>query len=224
MEAKLEKEIATKEKVMAEYAENFRLIFNSATDVLFDHDLITNIVLISDAYKKQFGYQVVNNTTSAEDWLSRIYPDDKAALFLDFKRATEAEDIEWKYSYRFLRVDNSVVNVTTTAIILRDVTGKAYRLFGSMHDDSNQQVLEEKLEQDIKLKEKQIADAIEDAKNTERADIGKELHDNINQLLGASKLYIDMAKQGGENSKIYLSESSKYTLEAIEEIRKLPAQ
>ena len=60
-----------------------------------------------------------------------------------------------------------------------------------------------------------------DAKSTERSEIGKELHDNVNQLLGASKLYIDMAKLGGHNSKMCLSRSSEYTLTAIDEIRKL---
>jgi two-component sensor histidine kinase len=47
------------------------------------------------------------------------------------------------------------------------------------------------------------------------------LHDNVNQLLGASKLYLDMAKTGEANSEMYLSRSSEYTFMAIEEIRKL---
>jgi PAS domain S-box-containing protein len=81
--------------------------------------------------------------------------------------------------------------------------------------------LEDKLVQEIKLKEKQIVEATEDAKETERADIGKELHDNINQLLAASRLYQEMAKGGGKDSDIYLSRSSDYTLTAIEAISKL---
>lgn len=84
-----------------------------------------------------------------------------------------------------------------------------------------QKVLEERLKQESKLKEKQIAEATKEAKETERSDIGKELHDNINQLLGASKLYLEMAKRGGENSEMFLSRSSQYTLTAIEEIRNL---
>jgi len=81
--------------------------------------------------------------------------------------------------------------------------------------------LKDELNREIRLKEKQIEEATQDAKETERSDIAKELHDNINQLLAASKMYIDMAKRGGNNCKIYLNRSSQYTLEAIEEIRKL---
>ena len=221
LEEKLGKEITAKEKMIAENQEEFKLIFNSSKDVLYDSNLVTNKVLISDAYEKEFGYKITNNMKPTVDWLSHIYPDDKAALFQDYTRAIESGDTEWRYAYRFLKADNSIVNVKSITIILRDNSGKAYRMFGSMHDNSKQQVLEEKLEQEIKLREKQIADAVEDAKDTERSDIGKELHDNINQLLGASKLYIDLAKKGGENGKAYLSQSSKCTLQAIEEIRKL---
>jgi signal transduction histidine kinase len=78
-----------------------------------------------------------------------------------------------------------------------------------------------RLEEEIKSKDIQIADATADAKDTARSDIGKELHDNVNQLLGASNLYIDLAKKGGKDSELFLGRSSEYTLTAIEEIRKL---
>ncbi len=80
---------------------------------------------------------------------------------------------------------------------------------------------EEKTVRAFKLKERQIADAKEDAKDAARSDMSKELHDNINQLLGASRMYIEMAKRGCGNSKMYLNRSSEYTLTAIEEIRNL---
>jgi signal transduction histidine kinase len=55
----------------------------------------------------------------------------------------------------------------------------------------------------------------------ERSDIGKELHDNVNQLLGASILYLGMARKDIKNGEAYLIHSSEYTNTAIEEIRKL---
>jgi signal transduction histidine kinase len=71
------------------------------------------------------------------------------------------------------------------------------------------------------LKHKQISEAREDARETERSDIGKELHDNVNQLLGASRMYLELGTKGGTNSQEYFSRSSEYMLTAIEEIRKL---
>jgi PAS domain S-box-containing protein len=67
----------------------------------------------------------------------------------------------------------------------------------------------------------QLTVAVVEAKEMERSDIGKELHDNVNQLLGASMLYLDMARKDIKNGEVYLIHSSEYTFTAIEEIRKL---
>jgi len=221
LEEKLELEIASNVRLFTEYKESFKLIFNSSADVLYDSDLVTNKVIISDAYEKDFGYKITSNMTPAEDWLSHIHPGDKEAVFQDYLRMLASEDTEWKYSYRFLKADDSVANVLSSAIVLRNAGGKAYRMIGYMQDMSKQKGLEERLALEIKLKEKQIAEATKEAKGTERSDLGRELHDNVTQLLGASRLYLDMAKRGGEDSEFYLSRSSEYTVTAIEEIRKL---
>src|SRR5665647_2281998 len=216
-EEKLDIEGAAK----AEYEENFKLIFNSSSDILYDIDLVANKVVLSDAYEKGFGYKIINNTMSKEDVFSHIYPDDKEAVMQDYSRMLASEDVEWKYNFRFLKSDESVANLFTSSVVLRNEDGKALRRIGHLQDISKQKVLEEKLEQEIKLKEKQIEEATEEAREKERSYLGKELHDNVNQLLGASRLYLSMVKWVGENSEMYLSRSSEYTIMAIEEIRKL---
>ena len=205
----------------AEFRESFKLIFNSTSDVLFDSDLINNKVIISDAYENELGYKIIGDLSTTEDWVNHIHPEDLEAVMKDYRRMLASRDTQWKISYRFLRADNSIVNVISNRIILRNADGKPYRMLGYMHDISKRQVLEERLNREILLKERLIAEAAEDAKEAERSDIGKELHDNVNQLLGASKMYLDMAKQGGPNSEMCLARSSQYTLTAIEEIRKL---
>ncbi|MEO6838082.1 MAG: PAS domain S-box protein [Ginsengibacter sp.] len=200
---------------------DFMLGFNSSTDVLYDSNLLSNQVIISDGYHKEFGYKIVGNMTPTADWISHIHPDDREEVLKHFNRMLASKDMNWKYNYRLLKADHSVANVMSNAIILRDAKGKAYRIIGSMHDISKQITLEQKLDREIKLKEKQIQEAVEEAKDAERLDLGKELHDNVNQLLGASKLYLEMAKRGGKESEKYFSRSSEYTLTAIEEIRKI---
>ncbi len=60
-----------------------------------------------------------------------------------------------------------------------------------------------------------------ETRDTERLEIGKHLHENVNQLLCASSLYIDLAKKGGKESKLLLNNSSDYMVMAMEEITKL---
>jgi PAS domain S-box-containing protein len=221
LEEKLGYEIAANGKLLTEYRDGLNLVFNSSSDVLFDFDMIGNQVLISNAYEKEFGYRLPGNKMPADEWASRIHPDDKENVMRDYTRMLASDEMDWKCSYRFLRADNTVANVISNRIILRDANGKVYRMIGSMQDVSKQTVLEEKLDQEIRSKEKQITEAMEEAKETERSDIGRELHDNVNQLLGVSKLYLDLAKRGGDNSEMYIGRSSQYTISAIEEIRKL---
>lgn len=221
LEEKLDRVIATNIQQFTEYKENFKLFFNSSSDVLYDVDLVANQIIISDAYEKEFGYKITSNMTPAKDWVSHIHPDDKEEVLQGYFRVLASASTEWKCNYRFFRADNSVADIAGSGIILRSVEGKAYRIIGSMQDISKQRVLEERLKNEIKLKENQIKEAMNEAKATERSDLGKELHDNVNQLLGASRLYLAMAKKGGVNSEMYLSRSSDYTQKAIDEIRKL---
>ena len=220
-EAKLDHQILVRDKLHTEYEAGNKLIFNSSSDVLYDIDLVSNEIVINEAYEKEFGYKITGNMTVMNNWAVHIHPDDKVEVVQSYINSISSKEIEWKHSFRFLRQNGSIANVLSSAIILRNAVGIAYRIIGSMQDVSKQRVLEEKLEEEIHLKERQIAQAREEAKETERSDLGKELHDNVNQLLGASRLYIDMARHGGEDSEMYLSRSSEYTLMAIEEIRKL---
>jgi len=221
VEKKQQNKISAQAKMLTEYKESFKAILNSSTDVFYDSDLLIDRVTISDAYTKDFGYKIKKNLIAAADWVKHIHPADKEAVLQEYKRMLKSAKIEWRYKFRFLRADGSIANVLSSGIMLRDVSGKAYRMIGFIQDMSKQTILEEKLALEIKMKEQQILAAMEDAKETERSDIGKELHDNVNQLLGASKLYLDMAKRGSEHSEMYLSRSSEYTQMAIEEIRKL---
>lgn len=82
--------------------------------------------------------------------------------------------------------------------------------------------LEQKLEEERNLRNQQLTEAIISAQETERAEIGRELHDNVNQILGASRLYLGFAKQSPASKKNELiDKSSGYIMDAIEEIRKL---
>ena len=212
------KKLAEQIIIEKEYSDIFHLAAKLSYDGIWDWNLLTNEFFLGEGFEELFGYAVNSGTGSMADWSKHLHPDDKDAVEKSLLIASS--DPHWEQAYRFIKSDCSVANVFGRASIIRNAEGKAYRMIGAIHDLSRQKELEEMLALEIKLKEKQIADASEDAKDTERSDIGKELHDNINQLLGASKMYLDMAKNDDEHSKIYLNQSSEYTVSAIEESRK----
>ena len=217
LEIKLKEQINIHEEDSEIFLHAAKLSF----DVIWDWSILTNEVLRGEGFNELLGDIQKNNKGHITDWKDHLHPDDKEAVEKGLQDAIESSATHWEQAFRFIRGNGSIAKVFDRASIIRDADGKAYRMIGAMHDISRQKELEENLQQEIELKEKQIAEATKDAKETERSDIGKELHDNINQLLGSSKLYLEMVKGGGENTEMYLSRSSEYIIQAIEEIRKL---
>lgn len=75
---------------------------------------------------------------------------------------------------------------------------------------------------DQKLQYKnELAREVFEAQDAERKKIGEELHDNINQLLGVVKLYMEQAQHKPEKSDELLKKGITYQMLAISEIRAL---
>jgi len=81
--------------------------------------------------------------------------------------------------------------------------------------------LENELNEQRVTKQKQITEAVLHAQEKERTEIGKELHDNVNQILGASNLYINTAMTDEEMRQELLERSTELVSSAINEIRKI---
>src|ERR1035437_8271633 len=92
-----------------------------------------------------------------------------------------------------------------------DEKGDVKQFFALQTDITKQRELEEKVELEKNIKQKEITEAVIIAQESERSKIGRELHDNVNQLLGATKLYIDMGKRDDEKRESLLSSASTYT-------------
>ncbi|HUB61366.1 MAG TPA: PAS domain S-box protein [Puia sp.] len=81
--------------------------------------------------------------------------------------------------------------------------------------------LEDELNEQRISRQKQITEAVILAQEKERTEIGKELHDNVNQILGASNLYINTAMTDEEMRQELLERSTELVSNAINEIRKI---
>jgi PAS domain S-box-containing protein len=80
-------------------------------------------------------------------------------------------------------------------------------------------VIEEKIDA-----QKEMSKAIIEAQERERSEIGKELHDNVNQVLTTVKLYIENIRDYPEMQEAFLEKSVTLAQRAINEIRFLSKQ
>ena len=99
---------------------------------------------------------------------------------------------------------------TAAMAIIRDVTDKV-RL--------QQQLLQAEISQ-----QKSITQAVIEAQEQQRSEIGKELHDNINQLLTAAKLYVENIAIFPEHHEMFIQKSCGLLQKTITEIRSLSKQ
>jgi PAS domain S-box-containing protein len=81
--------------------------------------------------------------------------------------------------------------------------------------------LEEELNQQRLSRQKQITEAVIVAQEKERTEIGKELHDNVNQILGAANLYVNTAMVDEDLRQELLERSTELLTRAVNEIRKI---
>jgi PAS domain S-box-containing protein len=207
--------------LQAENNDWIRSIVKVSYDVIWDWDITTDLITFGDNYEKVFRIKLPKNKITFKEWLCLFREEERRIVERKINKIFGSEKGNWEATYQFTFPDGTLGQVISHANVLRDSDGKAIRMIGVIHDLSKVHKLEGILGQEIMIRKRQIVDAIIAAKEMERSDLGKELHDNINQLLAASMLYLDMARKDMKNGEIYLIHSSEYTLSAIEEIRKL---
>jgi signal transduction histidine kinase len=78
-----------------------------------------------------------------------------------------------------------------------------------------------KLERELVDQQKAISQATLNIQEKERTEISKELHDNVNQVLTTTKLYLDLAITNPELKDELIIKSSRNIINAIDEIRQL---
>jgi signal transduction histidine kinase len=196
-------------------------VARTSYDVIWDWDINADQLAFGNNYEKVFGHKLPGNKPSFKEWVNSFMPKEKSSMEKRIRKVLISDEMSWEDTYQFVLSNGTKSQVISRANIIRDDEGKATRMIGVIHDISKLRQLEGILEEEIRIKEKQIIEAIVEAKEMERSDIGKELHDNINQLLTASILYLSMARKNIKKGDIYLTHSSEYIHTAIDEIRKL---
>jgi PAS domain S-box-containing protein len=210
--------------------ELYQFVTEVTNDCLWEWDFQTReIFWIDGGHKRIFGYQIENALIPQSFWENHLHPDDKLRVLDRLKKIlTEGADSIWEDEYRFQRVDGSYADVHDRAHIIYDVDKVACRMIGATQDITVRKSAEIKLleserqlAQERSTRQKEIIHAVLTAQENERSEIGKELHDNLNQILGAAKLYIEMAKTDEENREMCLNKSSGFIVNVIEEIRRI---
>ena len=200
--------------------ERFEMVSKATNDAVWDWNLETDEIYWNGEIKSMFNYSAKDIPTGTE-WKVHIHPE-------DFKRVTKKlvyhiknKAQNWQDEYRFRCKDGSYKYVFNRGFILFSSDNTPYRIIGAMQDVTEINKLQKSLTDERVQKQKELTNATIEGQEKERTEIGRELHDNINQLLTATKLYLDVAATQPLLKDEMIKRSTENLSLCMEEIRRL---
>jgi PAS domain S-box-containing protein len=192
----------------------------TANEAIWDLDLKNHEITWSEVFTTLFGYSNLKEDATLGFWEAQIHQDDRKRVTSGFNQFLEQTATpNWYCEYRFKKADESYAYIVDRGYMIFDNENKPIRVVGAMEDISERKKLEEELILKERSRQKQIAQAAVNAQEKERADVGKELHDNISQMLTSTKLFLDIQRNKTPDELIERSIKNINTI--ITEIRNI---
>jgi signal transduction histidine kinase len=187
------------------------------------------LLLESDSSILLFNHRAVDYVRRVFNWdlktgdnIHDFLTADRQVLFADrLQRAVKGEQISFETRYDLEHETSLWYHIRLFPIPKddRDIFG----LVLACTDITERKLLEIQLEKERMQKQQEITDAVITAEENEREQIGYELHDNIQQILVGSSMFLSMVKKSDitESGYSYLQQTNQMIMSAIEEIRNL---
>lgn len=203
--------------------ERYLLVTRVTNDVVWDWDIMNgNTVHWGDGFYTLFGYKPADVRKTSGFWESCLHPGDRERVIKKLDQfINNNRSRVWEEEYRFKKSNGGYALVHDRGFLIFDQEGKINRMIGSMQDITEKRELEKELLKQELEKQKMVAQAVVSAQEKERADIGKDLHDNVNQILTTAKLYLEMARLDDAGAAALIERCSENIVEAINEIRNI---
>jgi two-component system sensor histidine kinase UhpB len=201
--------------------ERYEFINKATLDTTWDWDFENNIGQWGEGIIHTFGYSERDLLFNWDIWVKCIHPDDSERVVRNLNYHLDNHLRNWQDEYRFRAANGSYKDVFSRGYLLFYNDGKPSRMYGSTTDVTERKKLEKELAAQQLKQQKIITETTILVQEKERNELGKELHDNINQILATVKIYLGLIKNNKDNFEEKLDKCIEFVNEVIEEIRKL---
>jgi len=133
------------EVALKESEERYALSSKGANDGLWDWDIKSNNVYYSDRWKAMIGFQDKEIKNNPDEWFERVHPDERMQVKTDVTAHINGHTPHFETEHRILHNDGSYRWILSRGLAVRDASGNAYRLAGSMTDITDRKMAEEQL-------------------------------------------------------------------------------
>lgn len=167
--------------------DRFELASKATRDVIYDWDLVTNALWMSDETFKSFGHDPADAANmSLTWWEEKIHPDDHDRIFNGAMSVINNKGHNSSENYRFKKGDGTYADVFDRGHVLYSADGQPLRWIGSMGDISEQK----KGEHELRVA-KEKAEESGKAKSEFLANMSHEIRTPLNGILGMTELALD---------------------------------
>ncbi len=113
----------------------FQLAVNGSGDGLWDWDLLTDKVYYAPQWRRMLGIDPEETVTDTpEEWTTRIDPQDIGAFMQEFDQHLRGLDESFEVELRMIHAQGKTVWMLCRGAVVRDKTGRAVRVAGSLAD------------------------------------------------------------------------------------------
>jgi PAS domain S-box-containing protein len=133
------------QEIIHQNNERVQLAFKATKDTIYDWDLVTSALWMSDEIYHTYGYNKESTAIDIVWWEKKIHPEDHDAVFADVMSAIAQKKSSWSGEYRFECEDGSYKNVFDRGFVMYSSDGTPTRWIGSMSDITRQKETEQLL-------------------------------------------------------------------------------
>lgn len=208
-------------RYLQESNERFEFVNKATQDTIWEWDYGTNRGKWGEGLIETYGY-TDQDLFYDQSWIDRfVHPADRKNVLAGIESHISSRNRNWHSEFRFRCADGTYKEVFDRGYILFDGNNQPDRMIGAMTDLTEKKKLERALIRQQVMQQKLITETTLQAQEKERNELGRELHDNINQILATIKMYLGMAKSGMQTSENLIEKSYDFVSDVMEEIRKL---
>ncbi|MEB3161034.1 MAG: ATP-binding protein, partial [Synechocystis sp.] len=197
------------ERVLRESEERYDLAVSGTNDGLWDWDICQGKIYYSPVWKKILGYQP-NAIPFNQPWLTKVHPDDRQEFQAAITDHLNGPEVVFSQTLRLENAAGDYVWVDVKGNCLRNQTGKAYRMVGTITDISDKKAVEAELR-----RAKENAESANRTKSEFLANISHEIRTPMNAILGFCELLQGSLKSPRSQSYLAAIGSSSKTLMAL---------
>lgn len=232
-------DLATGQNDLKSSEERFKLAMEGSQDGLFDWNLETETIYLSDRWKQILGCYPDEILDEPDSLMKYIHPSDKERIMQALDDYIRGDLPHWHQQFMMVHKTGKTIHILARAISIRNNEGVVTRLVGTHVDISQQQLANEKvlklnneLDQKVVERTKELQVAIQkskeaelraqeanDAKSEFLAVMSHEIRTPLNAIIGFSDISIDQDEfeEYQENTKL-IKNSAHILLNLINDI------